>query len=243
MALGDIMRENDKIAAIRRCYVFSDVSEQSLAAMASTSDILYYPAGTPLFMAGDPPDGLRVVLSGLVRIWISDPEARELTLSLMEPGDPFGEIALLDGLPRSANATVVEAGECLLMPADALERAMDIDPSLARHLVGVLCEMLRRNTEALGAFAFLGLGGRLAQKIHDLALDHAVSDGAGVRFKRNFSQTDLARMLGVSREAVNKRLSALSHDGLISLDGGVLSVPDLSALAARARSETGMSMR
>ncbi len=240
---GNEMRQDDKIAAIRGCYVFADASDQSLSAMATASDIVRYKAGKPLFSAGDAPDGLRVVLSGLVRIWIADPEGRELTLSLMEPGEPFGEIALLDGLPRSANATVVEAGECLLMPGRALETAMDLDPSLARHMVGVLCELLRRNTEALGAFAFLGLGGRLAQKLHDLALGHAESDGTGARFRRHFSQTDLARMLGVSREAVNKRLNALAHDGLITLKDGVLTVPDLSALAARASSETRMSMR
>ena len=181
-----------------------------------------------------------MVLSGLVRIRISDAEGRELTLALLERGDPFGEIALLDGLPRTAGAAAVEATECLLLPGTAMDAAMDEEPALTRHLVGVLCEILRRNTDALGAFAFLGLDGRLAQKLHDLAADHALSDGVGARFARRFSQGDLARMLGVSREAVNKRLRALAHDGVVVVEHGLMRIPSMDVLAARARAEAGL---
>jgi CRP-like cAMP-binding protein len=234
------MREDEKIATLARADVLAGLEARSLATLARGSRAVGHAAGEVLFLAGDAPDGLRVVLSGLVRIWISDAEGRELTLALLEPGDAFGEIALLDGLPRSAGASAVEAGACLLLPVAGFGRALEADPALARHLVGVLCGMLRRNTEALGAFAFLGLDGRLAQKLHDLAADHAVAEGAGARFVRRFSQGDLARMLGVSREAVNKRLKALAHDGVVRLEDGLLRVPDLDALAARAGAEADL---
>ena len=93
----------------------------------------------------------------------------------------------------------------------------------------------------MGAFAFLGLDGRLAQKLHDLALSHAVVEGGRATFQRRFSQTELAQMLGVTREAVNKRISALAHDGLIGLTDGLISIPDLGALAERATRAAGLT--
>ena len=233
----------DTKEALRRCHLFAGADDLSVATLAKASRIVRYRARQTLFMAGDAPDGLYVLQSGLVRIWISDADGRELTIALMEPGDPFGEIALLDGLPRTANATALEPTECLLTPPAALDAALDGNLQLARHLIDLLCEYLRRNTAEMGAFAFLGLDSRLAQKLHDLALAHSVIDGGAARFTRRFSQSDLAQMLGVTREAINKRLGAFAHDGLIVQADGQTTLPDLAALAARARSAEGLARR
>ena len=233
----------DITAAIRKCHLFTGADEASVAALARASRFVRFRSRQVLFMAGDPPDGLYVLQSGLVRIWIADEDGRELTIALMEPGDPFGEIALLDGLPRTANATALEATECLVTPPSALDAALDGNLALARHLIDLLCEQLRRNTQEMGAFAFLALDSRLAKKLHDLAVAHGEIDGGAARFTRKFSQSDLAQMLGVTREAVNKRLSAFAHDGLILRDGGETTVPDLAALAARARAGEGIVRR
>ncbi|HCQ66559.1 MAG TPA: hypothetical protein DIU07_16055 [Rhodobacteraceae bacterium] len=233
----------DMKEAIRKCHLFASADDPSVAALALASRFVRFRAQQGLFMAGDPPDGLYVLQSGLVRIWIADEDGRELTIALMEPGDPFGEIALLDGLPRTANATALEPTECLLTPPAALDAALEGYPTLARHLIDLLCEHLRRNTAEMGAFAFLDLDSRLAQKLHDLAVAHSVIDGGAARFTRRFSQSDLAQMLGVTREAVNKRLGAFAHDGLIVRAGGQTTVPDLGALAARARVGEGLVRR
>ena len=230
-----------KIAAIKGCHLFSGAARESLEPLARASQEVRSKKGSTIFMEGDEADGLRVVLSGLVRIWIADLDGRELTLALMEPGETFGEIAILDGLPRSANATALEATECLLTPLPALDMALAEDPRLARHLIQLLCEVLRRNTVDMGAFAFLGLDVRLAQKLQDLAVAHAVIDDGRAEFRRRFSQTELAQMLGVTRESVNKRLAALTLDGLITQTDGLFSIPDLAALAARAQSATELA--
>jgi CRP-like cAMP-binding protein len=219
---------------IRECYLFSNIDEGSLDLLARLSTIARYEAERAIFAAGDEPDGLRVIISGSIRIWISDAEGRELTLALLEQGDPFGEISVLDKLPRTANATALEKSECLFLPTDAMEIALDNSPQFAHHLIQLLCEILRRNTEAMGSFAFLGLDGRLAQKLLDLALSYAEQKDDGAYFKRKFSQNELAHMLGVTREALNKRLNALAHDGMITLTNGLISIPDVKALATRA---------
>ncbi|WP_162530010.1 Crp/Fnr family transcriptional regulator [Stappia sp. BW2] len=219
---------------IRECYLFSNIDEGSLDLLSRLSTIARYEAERSIFAAGDEPDGLRVIISGSIRIWISDAEGRELTLALLEQGDPFGEISVLDKLPRTANATALEKSECLFLPTDAMEIALDNSPQFAHHLIQLLCEILRRNTEAMGSFAFLGLDGRLAQKLLDLAMTYAEQKDDGAYFKRKFSQNELAHMLGVTREALNKRLNALAHDGMITLTNGLISIPDVKALATRA---------
>lgn len=231
----------DTVDDLRNCYLFADADARSVEVLARSSHMVRHAAGRTIFLAGEESDGLYLVRSGLVRIWVADSEGRELTLKLMEAGDSFGEIALLDRLPRSASATAVEDTTCLLTPVSAMDAAMELNPKLARHLIELLCEILRRNTRELSGFAFLNLDARLAQKLHDLALAHAEMDGRSARFTRRFSQTDLAQMLGATREAVNKRLAAMAHDGLVVQKDGHVTLPDLAALAARARQSMGLA--
>jgi CRP-like cAMP-binding protein len=231
----------DPVAALRNGYLFADADARTLERLGRSSRVIRHRAGSTLFDMGDDSDGLHIVLSGLVRIWVADPEGRELTLTLLEPGDPFGEIALLDRLPRTASATAIEETSCLLTPVEAMDYALDQSPALARHLIQLLCEILRRNTRDLSDSAFLSFDGRLAQKLHDLALSHAETDGKSARFSRRFSQTELSQMLGVTREAINERLAALAHDGLVGQSEGRINILDLPTLAERARSATGLA--
>lgn len=235
-------RHDEKEAALRKCYLFAGLSPECLAPLRQASAIRVIPAGTQIFAAGDTVDGLRVVISGQVRLWIADREGRELTLHFAEPGESFGEIALLDGLPRTANATALETTRCLVLPVRAVDTALDADPTLARHLIRSLCEILRRNVETISGFAFSALDARLARRLYDLAQDHAEITGQSARFTRHFSQTDLAQQLGVTREAINKKLRALEHDGLLLRNAGALSLPDLPALASRAEIEGKMGV-
>lgn len=227
-------QEHSKINDIRGCYLFSEVQPESLEPLARASSIQKYSSDQVIFEVEEEADGLRVVLSGEVRIWTADSHGRQFTLAFLGPGDPFGEIALLDGLTRTANATSEAMTECLFLPSSAVDRALASDPALARQLLYALCEILRQNLATINSFAFTALDARLARKLHELALDHAEVAGNIARFSRQFSQTDLAQLLGVSREAVNKQFRVLKHDGLVVQEGGRLIINDLKTLAARA---------
>ncbi|SNS61179.1 Crp/Fnr family transcriptional regulator [Antarctobacter heliothermus] len=223
---------DDTIKLIRQCYLFTEAQEDSLKRLAQLSHIETLPKGRDIFSAGDPPDGLRILISGLVRTWINNAEGRELTLTLIEPGDAFGEIALLDGAERSANTTVLEPARLLLLRQSAFDKVLEDDPALMRHLIVLLCDRLRRNTEDLRGFAFHDMGARLAAKLFELTMVHAVVSGNTAVFGRKFSQTELANMLGATREAINKRLSALSYDEVLSIKNGLITILDLQALRA-----------
>ncbi len=180
---------------------------------------------------GDDADGLRIILSGGVRIWISDQDGQELTVALLEKGDSFGEIALFDELPRTASATATENTECLYVPRSVADTLLKQNPDFAKQIIQILCETLRRNTKEMSAVMFLNLEKRLAQKLCDLAFTHARIEDNKACFNRKFSQADLAKMLGVSREAINKRLTNFAQQGLIEVKGGKLSILDVARLS------------
>lgn len=144
----------------------------------------------------------------------------------------------MDGLPRTANATGIESGECLFLPKRVVDDLLDKDPAFTRHIVQLLCEILRRNNDVLGGFAFHGLDARLARVILDLATAHGVTKADNVHLIRKFSQTDLGQMLGVTREAVNKRLMSMVHDGLVQMAEGHIVVTDMDGLRERGAGAT-----
>ena len=221
---------DDRTALLRRCYLFDGASDRALARLATEASEETARTGQALFAVGDEADGLRIVTAGLVRVWINDADGKELTLTLLEPGDALGEIALLDGMPRSANATAQEVSRLLVLRRSSFQRVLGEEPALALHLVTLLCERLRRATGDIESLAFLDLRHRLARKLHDLAIAHATIDGNRARFTRKFSQMEIAQMLGVTREAVNKQLAALSGDGTVRIVAGRIEIDDLAAL-------------
>lgn len=226
-----------KIRLIRLSHLFAGAQEDSLRPLADACYIERLPGKSTVFRIDDEADGLRIIHFGEVRIWLSDSEGRELTLALLGPGDAFGEIALLDGLMRSANAIAESNIECLVLPAKAVERCLGKDPALARDLIYSLCELNRRNLETISSFAFSDLDARLSKLLCDLAVDHASIDGQQAVFLRKFSQTDLALLLGVTREAINKRFKRLEQDGLVEVEKSRLVLPNLPERSARAISD------
>ncbi|HEY1382427.1 MAG TPA: Crp/Fnr family transcriptional regulator [Dongiaceae bacterium] len=229
--------QSERQTLIRRSFLFRDVAQPILEQLSALSVTKHLERRETLLSRGDEGDALYVVVEGLVRIWVGSESGKELTFSMMEPGDVFGEIALLDGLPRTANATAQEATLLLVIQRSAFLSVLEGEPTLARHIIELLCERMRLKTDLLSDFAFADLPVRLARKLDDLVTAHGEIDGNVARLGRRFSQTELAQMLGVSREAINKQLAAWSHKGIVSTEEGGLTVLNLSGLRAQGAPE------
>ncbi|MEM7442351.1 MAG: Crp/Fnr family transcriptional regulator [Pseudomonadota bacterium] len=196
--------------------------------------------GQILFSQGDEADGLYIVTAGILRILLVAGDGRELTLNLMEPGDVVGEISLLDGLPRSAGAVAMTDVTCLVLSRTDFEAALDENPSLSRQIIYALCELLRRNTDLIGDRAFLGLRGRLCRLLNALAVGHGrAGDDGATEIALRITQSDLATMLGATREAVNKQMNALAKMGLVRIAHGRVLVLDEAGLAELADDQGG----
>ncbi|MEP3276148.1 MAG: Crp/Fnr family transcriptional regulator [Stappiaceae bacterium] len=222
-----VLHENDRrLKLIQGCYLFAGVEVDLLSRIAEVSSEQTCRKSTSLFSQGDEANGLYIVIDGLVRIWVNNEDGKELTLTILEPGDAFGEIALLDGLPRTASATAIDASSLLYLPRDSFLKIVESTPRLSMHLIQLLCERLRRNTDDISNFAFLDLPVRLARKLIDLAVMHGDLDGNAVTFNRRYSQTDLAQMLGVTREAINKQMAAWVKSDLLEMVSGRIKILD-----------------
>ena len=170
---------------------------------------------------------------GSVKITLPSPEGDEAIIATLRQGDFFGELALLDGAPRSATAVALEATSTLALPRDAFLELLDQDRGLRVALLAGLAHELRRLTGHVEELHFLDLAGRLAMRLARLAGD--VSPGSDeVRLDWPYTQSDLASMIGGTRQSVNKLLSELVADGLVVLEPDALVIPSVQALVRTA---------
>jgi len=189
------------------------------------------PRGTVIFSKGDTGSSMMAVLAGRVRISAVSADGKEVTLNVIGPGEIFGEIALLDGKPRSADATALE--DTVLMEVER-RRFMPFllkNEAMVERLLVVLCDRLRRTSMVLEEIALFDLPSRLARLLVKLSQDYGrPAPGGGVRIDLKLSQRDLATLVASSRETVNKQLRGWREQGVVDQLAGYLVVRDTDAL-------------
>jgi CRP/FNR family transcriptional regulator, cyclic AMP receptor protein len=183
-------------------------------------------AGQTLFRQGDPGDGLYGILAGRVVVTVESAEGKELILNMFAPGDFFGEIALLDGKGRTANAVVREAGRLVFLPRGEFLPFLERRPALAVRMIALLCDRLRRTTQLFEDAALQDVPVRLAKQLSALAERQGIDAGETVAI----SQAELAQTLGVSREIVSRHLGVWREAGLVELGRGRIRIRDRAPL-------------
>jgi CRP/FNR family cyclic AMP-dependent transcriptional regulator len=217
--------------ALRRCVLFSRVDDETLARCIDSLRSRRYRRNETIFHQGDRGDSLYVIEAGSVKIVLPDPEGEEgAIIATLGPGDFFGELALLDGEEHSATAIALESTEALVLRRDAFERLVDEDPNLRRALFAGLVGELRRLTYHVGELHFLNLPGRLARRIVRMAREADPAAQGEIRLSWPFSQSELASMIGGTRQTVNRLLADFTAEGLIRIEKETLVVPDLDRL-------------
>ncbi len=216
--------------------LFSDLRVEDLAALAATVRTRRYRRGEVIFRQGDPGDGLHIILSGRVKISTVSESGGEAILVTLRPAEFFGALALLDGEPRSASATAVEASETLILPRDRFRQLVDEVPGIRDHLLTQLARELRRLTSHVEELHFLDIAGRLAAQLARMGEEQGrPSDDGELRLDGPITQGELAAMVGSTRQSVNKLLGWLIDDGLIRLERDSIVIVDLPGLQRAAR--------
>jgi len=177
-----------------------------------------------LFLKGDPGDALYGVLAGRVRISASAASGKEIILSIVEPGDVFGEIALLDGMDRTADATAVGATELFRINRREFMEFLHSQPKLATHLLRMVCERVRSTNEFVEDYVFMGLSARLAKRILTFTRYYEETGAEDISQGFKISQSELAQLMGTTRETINRQLQVWRKDGLIDLPRGRIKV-------------------
>jgi CRP-like cAMP-binding protein len=204
-----------------------------LKALASKGRVRSYRPGAVIFGQGERGDSLHVVVSGAVRVNVLAPTGEEATLALLGPGECVGDLSLLDGRPRSASAVASGTTKTLMVTRNDFAQWLATRPKAGLALLETLALRVRRTDEALADLAFLDLPRRLAKQLLELARAHPEVQSAGQRggTRLRITQAELAAMLGVSRESVNKQLNALAREGVLQLGRGSVTLLDMNALA------------
>lgn len=224
------MTEVDKHSLLSRHYLFCDVAPAVIERIADLGVTSRLQSGEDLFHKGDEGDALYGVLSGKICISTSAPNGREVILNVMEPGDVFGEIALLDGLPRTADARAMEPCELLLIRRRDFLPFLEREPRLSIHLLELLCERLRWTSDLIEDAAFLSLPARLAKRLLGLATIYGKESDAGTEIGLKLSQTELGQMMSTSRESINRHLKDWAKQDWIVLARNRVTISNRQAL-------------
>lgn len=223
------------IDALRRCALFAKVDDDILALCASTLRTRRYRKNETIFHQGDPGDSLYIIQSGSVKIVLPSPEGEEgAIIAALIRGDFFGELALLDGAPHSATAVAIEPTETLVLRRERFDDLIETQPALRRALFSSLVAELRRLTGHVEELHFLDLPGRLASVVVRLAREAHPDEATDIRLDWPFTQSDLAAMIGGTRQTVNRLLADMTAQGLLRLERDALVIPDLDRLARSA---------
>ena len=215
---------------------FSGLDARSLESVGRGMRARRFRRGEVIFHQGDPGDALFIVMSGAIKIMLPSDTGDEAILATLRPGDVFGELALLDGAPRSATATALEATETLILPRDQFRELLATEPAIRDAILASMAGELRRLTNHVEELHFLDITGRLASRLVRLASESGkpLADGA-IRLGSPLTQGDLAAMIGCTRQSVNKLLGMFTDDGLIRLERDSIVILDLDGLARTAR--------
>jgi len=206
--------------------LFADLPAADLAPLASVVRRRHYPRGAIIFTQGDLGNVAFIVRSGRVEIVVESADGRDLVLYEVGPGDHFGEMALLEGQPRSASAVCTEPSELLAITREDLLGELERHPSIMLRMLQAMSRRLRLTDRRLEALAFHDAAIRLAETLW------RVSQAEGDHRVARIHQDDLAARVGVSRQTVNRVLGEWRRRGLVSVARGEIRLPDPRRFAA-----------
>jgi CRP/FNR family cyclic AMP-dependent transcriptional regulator len=226
--LGD--RQTRLREALADSDVFGSLTDEEIDRLIAYGNPVRHPKNRSIFQKDDPGDSLMVVLSGRVKISNVSAEGKEAVLNFIEPGRSFGELALFDGKPRSADATAIEPCELFVLRRADVLTFIERHPEVAFRAIGVLCERVRRTSELLEDSITLTMPARLARGLLRLAKVYGRTGPDGVRIELKLSQRELGGYIGLARENINRQLMLWRQDGVLAVEDGRIVILDVKAL-------------
>ncbi|MBL8700608.1 MAG: Crp/Fnr family transcriptional regulator [Alphaproteobacteria bacterium] len=220
----------DKRAVFVRHPLFGNLPPEDIESIASYARVERFRKGATIFHKGDLGAGLMAVLLGEVKISVPSSEGKEAVLNIIRAGQVFGEIALLDGQPRTADAVAMSDCDLLVLDRREFVPLLRSNPDLALRIMELLCARLRRTSEQVEDVMFLHLEGRLAKALLRLSRDQG-QGGESARCVA-ITQRELGQMIGMSRESTNKQLQDWQRNGWVKLVKGGVEIADPTALDA-----------
>ena len=227
-------REAKKRGMLQSHYLFGKLNQKQIDRLMSCTVEKSVARGTIILAKDDPGSNLFAIRKGAVKITVPSVDGHEALINRMTDGDIFGEIALLDGRPRTADAVAITDCEMFVIERRDFLPLVEEEPQIALKLIEILCARLRQTTQQVESLIFLHLPGRLAKTLLRLSF----GDGASAERKIAITQKDLANIIGVARETTNRQLRLWEQQNWVRLERGGIVILSVKALERIAESDS-----
>lgn len=224
------MLKGDSVQLVARIPLIAGLEPEERDLVLRLIRVRSFKARQVVVWEGEAGTSLFVVLSGYLKAVTAGADGKEVLLSVMGPGEVFGELSVLDGEPRSATVIALEESELALIEREPLLALLQSTPKLAIRMLTVLTQRLRNLSKRCETLASMSLCGRLAGVLVNLAAKHGENVDGALRIPMRLSQQDLGSMVGASRESVNKLLRYWTETGVLRHDSGRVVISDLESL-------------
>ena len=215
---------------IKQIPIFKTLSDSDLNDLIGSLRLKSLKQGQTLFWKGDEGTALYIVKKGTIKIVLPSTEGDEIIVTMFSEGDFFGEMALLDGEPRSADAVAIEPSEVFVLSRNNFLSFLQSNVNAIKSILSLLSKRLRRTDDMLEDTCFLNISARLAKKLAELAESHGRKDGNIIHIDLSLTQKELGDMVGATRESINKELKSLREQGLILTEESKIQILDISRL-------------
>ncbi len=212
------MELENEASYLKQVSLFASLPDEDVRTLMSVAKRRTFRSGEVIFHRDDPGQVLYVIKEGKVKICLISPDGQEIALVVFGKGECFGELALLDGLPRSADAIALEKVECYTLQRGDFHGSIMRNPKIAIQVLEVLSKRLRSTDQQVEDLIFLDVYGRVAKKLLELSETHGTKVDDGTRIEVRLTQQELASMVGASRESVNKVMGYFTDKKFISSD-------------------------
>ncbi|MEX0992274.1 MAG: Crp/Fnr family transcriptional regulator [Actinomycetota bacterium] len=221
-------------ALLEETELFSGLGAAEVGKIAELANERRYKKGALIFYQGDPGDAFYVVAEGSVKVFVQSGQGEEMVLVTLRPPDSLGEVALLDEGQRSASAEALEPTTLMAFARSTMLQLLHDEPAIADGLLRSVGAMLRRLTEQASDFVFLDLEGRIAKVLTGFAEQRGEAKGDEISLDLGLTQTELAHMVGGSRQSVNQILHSLEDRNYLDVGGCTIVIKNLDGLRKRA---------
>lgn len=214
----------------KKDHLFAALETEDLRELFSLSTIRRFGSDQLIFSRGDPGDGIYVILEGRVGITTMSFEGKEVILNILEEGEVFGEIAVLDGKERTASAVSMEPTDLLFIDRDGFMGFLRQRPTLCLRLLEIVCARLRWTSSIIEDAYFHDVRSKLAKRLLKLAKHYGQVQEHGIVLSIKLSQDEFGRMLGVTRESISKEMGFFQREGILSMKHASMTILDIGKL-------------
>ncbi|MBU1168421.1 MAG: Crp/Fnr family transcriptional regulator [Proteobacteria bacterium] len=224
---------NDLERVFRQIPLFSSLPPDVLGKLSQAVRPRSLKSGEVLFFKGDDGEAMYIIRKGTIKIVLPSSVGEEIIVALLKENDFFGAMAMLDGMPRSADAVSITSSDILVLGRSDFLSILQSDINALKTILCDLSRMIRKTDDLLGDVCFFNISVRLAKKLLELSETTGKKEQDSIVLDISLTQKELGDMVGATRESVNKELKNLREEGLIDIEGSRIRILDMEGLSLR----------